>query len=340
MRISSIDFFRFIAVLAVICIHTKPFMQDLFPDSSYRLAEYVFNQPPRFAVPFFFMTSGYFLAPKLMVSQGRWLVAAHYCKRLFFILVAWSILYTLLPSDWLALNSASYPQVVAAKVKNLLASPFLLLFEGAKVHLWFLPALICGVALLSLLTARGQSGPLVVVAGLLFLFGLLGGSYRVTPFGLHPPFITRDGPFLSTICLAIGYLLSLRRPNLSAGQALAVAVAGLALHIAESWVLWKTFAIPMHHHDFLIGTVIGAAGLLMFALAVPDFGRPGNLHSLGQYTLGVYLCHYLFVDVFGPLTYLFELHLWQLTFPLLVFWLSVAVTKALSRWRWSKALVA
>lgn len=342
MRITSIDFFRCIAIFSVILIHTKPFMLDLFPDSSYRLAEYLFNQPPRFAVPFFFMTSGYFIARKYHDVAERRSGLPRYVRRLLFLLVAWSVLYTLIPSEWQTLATVPYRQQLASKARSLLSSPFVLLFEGAKVHLWFLPSLGLGVVLLALLTGMGKTvRPLCFGAALLFVIGLLGGSYDVTPLGLDLPFTTRDGPFLSTICLAIGFLLAARgRAPLSPGQALLVIAAGLTLHAAESWALWRYWAVPMLQHNYLIGTVIAAAGLLQFALAAPNFGRKSNLHSLGKYTLGIYLCHYLFVDILTPLTYLFELHLWQFVFPLLVFLLSLALTQALSHWRWSKPLVS
>lgn len=342
MRIVSIDFFRFIAVYAVIFIHTKPFMRDLFPDSSYRLVEYLFNQPTRFAVPFFFVVSGYFLAQKYDGAVSRRAICLQYVKRIFSLFVAWSVLYTVIPSDWATMLTVGYPQYTANKVQQLLASPLLLLLEGARVHLWFLSSLISGVVLLTLLIETGRTSLLVLVSALLFAVGLLAASYSVTPLGLHLPFYSRNGPFLSTICLALGYLIYQKRGviSLSPGQAFAIAAGGLALQVTESWAFWKWYAIPMISHDYLIGTVVCAAGLLLFALAAPNFGRWANLHSLGRYTLGVYLSHLLFVDILGPLmTRFVELHIWQLLLPFLAFLLSYGLTHLLTRWRWSKVLV-
>ncbi|PIY24922.1 MAG: hypothetical protein COZ12_00575, partial [Deltaproteobacteria bacterium CG_4_10_14_3_um_filter_60_8] len=338
-RIASIDFCRVIAVFAVIMIHTKPFMRDLFPSAGWRLPEYIFNQPARFAVPFFFMVAGYFLG-KTLAAKDRWAKVARYERRLLVLLVAWSILYTLIPSFWPHLQQMGYQQLTFAKIQQLLAAPLHLIFQGAKVHLWFLPALMLGVLLLALCVQGGRTLPAVVVAVLLFVFGLLGGSYSVTPIGFHVPFSTRDGPFVSMICLTIGYLFQTKKTVCSPVQALLVSAAGLLLQVLETWMLWKYFEVPWLAHDFLIGTVLTAAGLLLFALAAPNLGRRSKLESLGKYTLGVYACHYLFVDALGPLTYLFELHIWQLLFPLLVYLLSVALTGVLARQPWLKALVA
>ena len=233
-----------------------------------------------------------------------------------------------------------YQQHTLNKIRQVLVSPLLLLFEGTKVHLWFLSSLSLGVVLLTFFIGIGRPGLLIFFSVLLFAVGLFAGSYSVTPLGLNLPFISRDGPFLSTICLGLGFLIYQRRQaRLSAAQAFLFISSGLALHVGETWALWKYYATPMLNHDYLIGTVICSVGVLLLALAAPDIGRSGKLYTLGECTFGVYLCHYFFVDALGPLTYLFELHIWQFLFPFLVFLLSQAMALMLTRWSWSKALV-
>lgn len=338
-RNESIEALRVIAVLAVIMIHTKPFMRDLFPGPEYRLLEYLFNQPPRFAVPFFFVTAGYFWGRKALSGPSPSIGVTRYVLRLAGVWAGWSVLYLMVPSFWPPLLAQGYRQVTAQKIGGVLASPLVLLFEGGKVHLWFIPSLIMGVALLALCARNGRIWLACLVSGLLFVFGLLTCSYAVTPFGIHVPFFTRNGPFLSFICLTIGYAMSLRRTPFRLGPACALACGGMALQVIESWLLWRWFAVPMINHDFLVGTVVCGAGLLMMALAEPHLGRKSQLHALGKFTLGVYASHFLFVDLLGPLTYLFELHLWQFLLPFLVYLLSVAFTIVLSRFAVSRWLV-
>lgn len=339
-RIDSVELCRVLAVFAVIMIHTKPFMQDLFPSPDYRWLEYLFNQPPRFAVPFFFVTAGYFLGRKAQLDPQRTIRVGRYLQRLSLLLVGWSLLYVAIPSFWPPLLKDGYWQVTSQKVAALMASPLTVLLEGAKVHLWFLPALMMGVVLLALTTRRGRVWPACLLALLLFGYGLLAGPYSVTPLGLKAPFTTRDGPFLSMIGLTIGYLLARRRTPFPLLPALALAVGGLLLHFVESWWLWRHYAVSMIQHNYLLGTVVAASGLLMTALAVPQVGRCGGLSTLGRYTLGVYASHYLFVDLLGPYTYLFELHIWQLLMPLLVYLLAVGLSALLSRCPGVKVLVS
>ncbi len=339
-RIASIESFRCLAVLGVICIHTKPFMRDIFPTPAFRLPEYLFNQPPRVAVPFFFVVSGYLLAKKTLPSHERQARMRRYLRRLLRLLAIWTVIYTLVPSFWPALGQTNYLQIVAQQMRGLLGSPCLLLFEGGKVHLWYLPALLTGVALLWLGAPGGRAAPALFLAVPLFVVGLLGGSYRHTPLGLHLPLVTRDGPFLSLICLTTGALIRQRGVRLSVAGALALTGTGLALHLLESWFLWRYYQVPWLYHDYLLGTVVAANGLLLLALARPELGRRSGLAALGRYTLGVYLCHYLFVDLLGPFTYLFEIRIWQLLFPLLVYLLSLGLTVILGRFPWSRPLVS
>jgi len=333
MRIFSIDFCRLLAIVAVICIHTHPFMSVLFPDSAYRLPEYILTQSSRFAVPFFFIAAGFFLGRKALADPELRIRPTAYLRRLFMLLVAWSILYVLVPADWPALFAEGYLPLVSRRIASLLDSPFVLLFEGARVHLWFLPALMIAVCLLALLTPGGRVGPLLAVASLLFAIGLLAGSYSVTPLGIPLPFTTRDGPFLSTICLAIGYLLARRRTAVSPAAAFSIMTGGLLLHIFESWTLYRFWGVSMLSHEYLFGTVVCAAGLLLFALAVPNLGRRWDMHLPGQYTLGVYLSHLMALDLVGPFRLYCELHIWQFLFPLLVFLLSAGLTHLLARSR-------
>lgn len=63
-RNNSIDIFRFVCAIMVVMIHTNPFV-----DKNIYLG-YIFSQIiPRIAVPFFFLTSGYFYIQKLLNGE-------------------------------------------------------------------------------------------------------------------------------------------------------------------------------------------------------------------------------------------------------------------------------
>ena len=100
MRISSIECGRMVAIIAVMVIHISPFANPFDPTVwNWTIDIYVagfLNQITRFAVPFFFLCSGYFLQPKL--SSGAPLgVALRYCRPLLILWLVWSALYAVIP---------------------------------------------------------------------------------------------------------------------------------------------------------------------------------------------------------------------------------------------------
>lgn len=61
-RIESVDLFRLLAIFCVIMIHAKPFLgSTLFGCGVNNYLGIFINQISRFAVPFFFTISGFFL---------------------------------------------------------------------------------------------------------------------------------------------------------------------------------------------------------------------------------------------------------------------------------------
>ena len=93
-RIKSVDFFRLISILFVIIIHTTP-----FGDLDFQFYKYFYitlNQAARFAVPFFFVISGFFYGSKIHHNFVN--PRSYTFLRLinFFLLwIIWSFLYIL-----------------------------------------------------------------------------------------------------------------------------------------------------------------------------------------------------------------------------------------------------
>ena len=108
-RRAAIDFFRAAAAVMVVAIHTSP-LKTWTETGDFLLVEVLF----RVAVPFFFMTTGYFLARDEWRGTGRLL------KRTALLYLAATALY--LP---LALYRGGL-------------SPLDLLLEGVFYHLWYI----------------------------------------------------------------------------------------------------------------------------------------------------------------------------------------------------------
>ena len=94
-KMSSIELGRLLAIIAIIFIHTRPFITTIFgtgEDTNFGL---FLNQISRFAVPLFFIISGYFIAPKLIAAPLTHL--KKYTLPLLKIWLSWSVIYLLFP---------------------------------------------------------------------------------------------------------------------------------------------------------------------------------------------------------------------------------------------------
>ena len=186
----ALDDFRLLAVLLVVMNHTSPL------DSYTAVGDFWLTRVlARIAVPFFLMTSGYFLA------RDNWRKTGQQLKKLLALYGVCVLLY--LPLNW---YSGGFGGPL----------PFLkkLLIDGTFYHLWYFPAAILGIVIAEKLSRLGLRFALIA-AGCLYLIGLGGDSY----FGLvsqlpvlngfyHGVFTlcsyTRNGLFYAPLFLLLG----------------------------------------------------------------------------------------------------------------------------------------
>lgn len=158
---AGIDVFRMVAAILVAAIHISPL-------ASYNeLADMVLTKiAARTAVPFFFMTTGFFLLGGKEEERRRYEHLKQFCKKTGMIYV-WAILLYLpvnIYTGYFQKNS------VGKIVQDLL-------INGTFYHLWYLPAVVLGVAVTGwLLHTFGMKTTWKCVLAL-YLAGLLGDSY-------------------------------------------------------------------------------------------------------------------------------------------------------------------
>ena len=226
-----LDRFRLLAAVLVVCIHTGPL-------GSYSGAAdfWLCRVLGRTAVPFFLMTSGYFLAESGWRSTGRFL------KKTLLAYAAAVLLC--LP---LNLYMGGYGPLEWGRR---------LLLEGTLYHLWYFPAVLLGTLAVRGLLRMGRAAALAAAFGL-YLLGLGGDSYfglaarvpglRAFYGGVFALFgYARNGLFYVPLFLLLGAegkRWSLRTSVL--GGAL-----GLALMSAEGFAL-RALGWPRHDSMYL-----------------------------------------------------------------------------------------
>jgi surface polysaccharide O-acyltransferase-like enzyme len=334
MRISSVDTLKTFAMLAIVAIHTRPFSGTEFSGSPFfSIIFYFINQVSRFAVPFFFAASGYFFARSVERGGGPWSQFFRYSKRLAVVFAVWTVIYGVIPPNWTTSFFQMGPAAAIWKTASMnlaraAEAPLTFLVNGAGVHLWFLPALIIAMFILTISAWSGLSRYTILLGIVLYIMALAAGPYS-SLLGVDLPFNGRNGPFFSTFFVSAGWWLS-KRDAPGFKTALALIVAGAVVQTAEVVVLNALSGLSPDSHDYLVGSAFTGLGAFMLCLASPDLGRSTFLPPLGRFTLGVYVSHLLIkASIYPALHDSLGIYTFQFAYPAVVYLLSVVLTAAL-----------
>ena len=155
----GIDVFRVVAAFLVVAIHTSPLL------SFSETADFVLTRIiARTAVPFFFMTSGFFLITRYAENADR---LRTFLKRTAIIYAAGILLY--IPVN-IYNGYFSAPDLLPKLIQDLI-------FDGTFYHLWYLPAAMLGAAVAwAAERSLGFRGAFILT-GALYLIGIGGDSY-------------------------------------------------------------------------------------------------------------------------------------------------------------------
>lgn len=285
-RNSALDAMRFIGFLAVALLHvvSRPDMQIGFPA--------FIDHATRFAVPLYFMISGYLFEKSRRPTLEKWKRSA---VRLALIFVIWEIIYNLVNTYYLHIFSAS--QNIAVFLARTLVS------GGVAWHLWFLPSLGLCMTIFAVLRTFGWK-VLFAVAIVLFALGLaidayasvLGVSDFLKAHGVQSGVISgRDGPFFGTIFFATGAFVATISPMQKSWKWLALGIFGLVLQMLEAYMLSRTGTTSFAPFNFLASTLPFSIGIFLYFLSLPF---PPFVAALGRVALGMYCCHVLFLSYF------------------------------------------
>lgn len=227
-RIESWDAFKWMAAFLVVAVHTSP-LESIWPYGDFLLTRIA----ARLAVPFFFMLTGYFT---VQVKKTE--------KKLLLLYLGVTCLY-------LPVQIYKYMGGETFTTGRILKDIF---FDGTFYHLWYLPACMLGLALMTLFLKCGKENA-VAISILLYVIGLLGDSYfglvRLSPFlskvydGMFTCFsYTRNGIFMAPLFLLLGRLFREQekkgKQNKNKEKELILFLCSLVLMIQEALLLHNT----------------------------------------------------------------------------------------------------
>ncbi len=227
----------------------------------------------RIAVPFFFVSSGFLLYRKTPLENFSPERTKRYVVKLIRLYALWTLVYLPLKLKGILTD----PQGLAHGVLFYLRD---VVFVGSYWHLWYFPALIFAVIVISWLLSRRVSLKKILIAALcLYAVGLLGQSWfgLIKPLRLAAPdlwaalkavqqviFTTRNGLFEGLLFVAMGATFAYRGFKLPRRAALVGFLASYVLMFIEALTLKRLdFVLEEDMYVFLVPLTWCAFGLVV-----------------------------------------------------------------------------
>lgn len=286
---AGIDDFRILAAVMVTAIHTAPFSG--VSESLDTLLTYCVG---RVAVPFFLMTTGFFVLGSWKKSgyadNGK---VIRFIKKTLFLYAVSMVLY--LPVNF---YSGELPRSAGEFIR-------MIIFDGTFYHLWYFPAVILGCLVIMALLRYFSDRAVLVITVLLYLIGTGGDSY----FGLvsRIPVLkavyeaiftvssyTRNGIFYAPVFLFMGMMIREKMENSKEHTAggrrwksgdIAGLVVSLALMLGESYL---TFRMDLQRHNSMYLFLIPAMYFLFRLLLIVPGKAPAWTRNISMI---VYVIH-------------------------------------------------
>ncbi len=286
----NLNALKIIAAFFVVAIHVH------FPGDFGR----AFVAVARFAVPFFFMVSGFF-----SYYEDKSVLREKYRRKIKHVAVLFLsglILYFLFGSAVAFVNDAFGEYVTELfSAENILS---FVLFNSVSVSdfFWFLPALIYVYVAFFLTEKTGKTEKLYFLIPVLFVAGVvlreIPEFIENVPEIFNKPYLCRNWLFIGLPFFMLGHWIRANEDKLKKKLSDLSLVLIMLLSTAEA------VAADMLHIQkaVYIGTFFAASALFVFALGKEGNVKTGMLAFLGaEYSLYVYILHIMVKNVFEKL---------------------------------------
>lgn len=291
---SGIDYFRFIAALLIVAIHTSPL------SSFSETGNFIFTRiVARVAVPFFFMTSGFFLISRYTCNAEK---LGAFIKKITLIYGVAILLY-------IPINVYNGYFKMDNLLPNIIKD---IVFDGTLYHLWYLPAAIVGAVIAWYLVKQWAYRKAFAVTLVLYIVGLFGDSYYGIAENIpslnsfyHLIFqvsdYTRNGIFFAPIFFVLGGYISDNKDKLSFKKSIIGFTTCFSLMFAEALTLHR---FELQRHDSMYVFLLPSICFLFYFLM---HFKGKNRAQLRTISLIIYIIHpfvIVLIRLFAKITHL------------------------------------
>ena len=276
----NIDILKYVCAILIIILHLRPFQN--FSDE----LDLAFNNIiTRICVPMFFLITGYFVAKKEKDSPNY---IKNYIKKTIPLYLVWSAIYIPVIIGYAISNISTINNYLSSITMPLyflipliiaiipIALIIALIYTGVYYHLWYFPALICSLIVLSKWKKKFNIKILLAISFVLLLFGATETYYGTLPFNIQRLlsfyynifFTTRNFLFFGLFYVVLGYFMGSKKDLYSK-------------YCFEKLVIWIFFlifeAVILHDMDRLNSNILLSCVPLTYYLFISAIYLSNNL---------------------------------------------------------------
>jgi surface polysaccharide O-acyltransferase-like enzyme len=272
----TIDALRTVGAFSVIVLHTQ---YDGFLTNK---AVNAISLCARWAVPFFFLVSGYFFEKKSRLNLDIEFTKS--LKYLLGIFLVSNAIYSLV-----ALQTVYYSAKDVLSIRSIVL--------GNWFHLWFIGSMIVGYTSLWFIVSIGMEKAMSLIAFFVLLLALIIGpyaSFNTLNIDLYFTKFIISIPLLFTGFLYSKYNLS---RNFKLTSSILIIILGFISMFVENYIIYNQTKPALINHEYVFGTFVLALGLFMLSFNI-GMNKDNVVSRIGRkYSLMIYLYHPLLIVI-------------------------------------------
>lgn len=292
-RNKYIDFVKYVASILIIAIHTS-----LFKDYNEILYFAFVNVICRLAVPFFAISTGYFMTRKFDLAKGKKdkkSIFIKQWKKLFLIYLIWSIVYLIkLVPMWLEIDWFSFRAFVDFGFAFLFSKPF--------YHMWYILSVLYALPLFFICLRVLNKKFYIWLAGCLWIIKVLIYGYSQWIFSSFTEILQifeifsgiRDGIFCILPLMLLGAYVYYQKDRKKTFYLISFIIFSI-LHFIEAFALQYCGQENVSFIIFVFPTSYSLFNLILnFKIGIKEQW----CKILGGASLFIYLVHPLVLELF------------------------------------------
>lgn len=281
---TGLDYFRIIAALLIIAIHTSPLL------SYSKLGDFILTRIiARVAVPFFFMLSGFFLISRHNYNYDK---LKNFLKNTIFI-------YSIAILIYIPLNIYNGYFSMDNLLPNIIKD---IVFDGTLYHLWYLPASIIGASIAYYLVKKFGMKMSFIIAIVFYIIGMFGDSYygfleklpllkNLYGYVFEVSDYTRNGLFFAPVFFILGSIIADKSASISPKKSIIGFLISFALMFCEGIILHN---LGVQRHDSMYIMLLPC---MYFLFTTLTFLKGHRVKFLRTSSLIIYIIHPMMIVI-------------------------------------------